>query len=49
MVENRKKVEKALKEKKIDVALETKWPFIGAFLKFLESKGILKELKNIYC
>lgn len=47
MVENRKKVEKALKEKKIDVALETKWPFIGLFLKFLESKGILKELKNI--
>lgn len=47
MVENRKKVEKALKERKIDVALETKWPFIGLFLKFLESKGILKELKNI--
>jgi len=47
VVENRKKVEKALKEKKIDVALETKWPFIGLFLKFLESKGILKELKNI--
>jgi hypothetical protein len=47
MIENKKRVTKALKEKKIDAAIDTKWPFIGPFLKFLESKGILKELKNI--
>ncbi len=47
MVENRKKVIKALKEKKIDFALHTKWPFIGGFLKFLDSTGVIRELKKI--
>jgi len=36
-----------LKEKKIDAAVNTNWPFLGQFLKFLESRGILKELKNV--
>jgi len=45
--ENRKKVTKALKEKKIDIAVNTNWPFIGHFLKFLESMGLMKELKKI--
>jgi len=40
-------VKKALKEKKIDLAINTNWPFIGPFLKFLENKGIMKELKKI--
>ena len=47
MVENKRKVKKALREKKIDIALSTKWPFIGPFLQFLEKKGIMKEFKNI--
>lgn len=47
MVENKRKVKKALKEKKIDLAITTNWPFIGSFLKFLESAGIMKELKKI--
>lgn len=47
MVENRKKVIKALKEKKIDFALHTKWPFIGQFLEFLDNTGVIKELKKI--
>lgn len=47
MVENKRKVKKALKEKKIDFAINTGWPFIGPFLKFLESTGIMKELKKI--
>lgn len=47
MVENKRKVKKALKEKKIDLAINTNWPFIGSFLKFLESVGIMKELKKI--
>ena len=47
MVENKRKVKKALKEKKIDFAINTNWPFIGPFLKFLEGTGIMKELKKI--
>lgn len=47
MVENKRKVTKALKEKKIDIAINTNWPFIGPFLKFLDSTGIMKELKTI--
>lgn len=47
MVENKRKVKKALEKKEIDFAINTNWSFIGPFLKFLESKGIMKELKNI--
>jgi len=47
VVENKREVKKALKEKKIDLAINTRWPFIGPFLKFLENKGILEELKKI--
>ena len=47
MVENKRKVKEALKEKKIDLAINTNWPFIGLFLKFLESIGIMKGLKEI--
>lgn len=45
--ENKRKVKEALKDKKIDLAINTNWPFIGPFLKFLENKGIMKELKKI--
>lgn len=38
---------KALKNKKIDVAIDTDWPFIGPFLKFLEGKGVMGALKKI--
>jgi hypothetical protein len=47
LVENKRKVTKALKNKKIDIAIETNWPFIGPFLKFLEGKRIMDALKNI--
>lgn len=47
MVENRKEVEEALKNKEIDAVFTTKWPFLGEFLRFLEEKGVLKELKKI--
>ena len=47
VVENKGKVKKALKEKKIDFAISTNWPFLGPFMKFLERTGIIKELKNI--
>jgi hypothetical protein len=44
---NKKAVEKALKNKEIDMAVITNWPFIGPFLKFLEDKGVMKNLKKI--
>lgn len=47
MVENQGKVKKALKNKKIDLAINTNWPFIGPFLKFLEKTGVMKELGKI--
>lgn len=47
MVENQGKVKKALKSKKIDLAISTNWPFIGPFLKFLEKSGVMKELGKI--
>lgn len=47
MVENKRKVKKALKDKEIDIAINTNWPFIGSFLKFLESTGIMNEFKKI--
>lgn len=47
MVENKRKVTKALKNKQIDIAVETNWPFIGPFLKFLEGKGVMEALKKI--
>jgi hypothetical protein len=40
-------VKKALKNKKIDLAINTNWPFIGPFLKFLEKTGVMKELGKI--
>jgi hypothetical protein len=40
-------VKKALKDKKIDLAVNTKWPFIGPLLKFLESTGIMAALKMV--
>ena len=47
MVENKRRVKKALKKKKIDLAINTNWPFIGRFLKFLEVTGVMKELGKI--
>ena len=47
MVENKRKVTKALKNKIIDIAINTNWPFIGPFLKFLEEKGVIDVLKKI--
>lgn len=47
MVENKRKVTEALINKEIDLAVNTNWPFIGPFLKFLEKKGIMKALKGI--
>ena len=47
MVENKRKVTKALKNKIIDIAINTNWPFIGPFLKFLEDKGVMDVLKKI--
>lgn len=47
IVENKQKVKEALKKKKIDIAMNTSWPFIGPFMKFLERTGIMKELRNI--
>ncbi len=47
MEENRQKIEEALNNKEIDAAFCTKWPFIGDFLRFLEEKGIMRELKKI--
>lgn len=47
MVENKRRVMKALKDKKIDIAIDTKWPFIGPFLKFLKGYGIMKVLEKI--
>lgn len=47
VVENKRKVKKALENKEIDLAINTNWPFIGSFLKFLESTGVMKELKKV--
>lgn len=47
VVENRRKVKKSLKDKKIDLAINTNWPFIGPFLKFLDKTGVMKELGKI--
>lgn len=47
MVENKRRVKKALKDKKVDIAVSTKWPFIGPFLKFLESTGVMSALKKV--
>ena len=40
-------MKKALKDKNIDIAISTKWPFIGTFLKFLENTGVMTCLKMI--
>lgn len=47
MEENRKKVKEALENKKIDFAVNTNWPFIGPFLKFLSNTGVLNEFKTL--
>ena len=47
VVENKRKVRNALKNKEIDIAIDTNWPFIGPFLKFVERKGIMEALKRI--
>ncbi len=47
MEENKRRVNKALKMKKVDLAVNTNWPFIGQFLKFLENTGVMKELGTI--
>ncbi len=47
MVENQRKVKKALRNKKIDLAISTNWPFIGPFLKYIERAGVMKELGKI--
>ncbi|MDD2448015.1 MAG: hypothetical protein PHY91_10150 [Tissierellia bacterium] len=46
MVENKKKVKEALKNKQIDYATNSNWPFLGSFMKFLENSGVLKNLKK---
>jgi hypothetical protein len=45
VVENRHKVQAALKNREIDTAVITKWPFAGDFLKFIKDKGIFYTLK----
>lgn len=45
--ENKKIVKEALKNNNIDCAINTRWSFIGEFLKFLEKKDIMKHLKMI--
>lgn len=45
MVENLSKVQAALKNREIDTAVLTKWPFMGDFFKFIQNKGILYALK----
>jgi len=45
--ENKRKVKKALKNKKVDIAINTNWAFIGPFLKFLEGTGVMKQLGKI--
>ena len=47
MVENRRKVQAALKNKEIDTGVITKWPFIGDFIQFMQNKGIMSALKWI--
>ncbi len=47
MVENKREVKKALKNKKVDVAVQTNWPFIGPFMKFLGNMGVLWDLRKI--
>lgn len=47
VVENKRKVKEALKKKEIDFAIDTNWPFIGPFMKFLERRGIMEGLKGI--
>lgn len=47
MEENRKKVKEALENKKIDFAVNTNWPFIGPFLKFLSNTGVLNVFKTL--
>jgi len=47
VVESKRRVMKALKDKKVDIAIDTRWPFIGPFLKFLEGFGVMKALKKI--
>jgi hypothetical protein len=45
--ENRKKVTKALKKKKVDLVCTTKWPFLGTFLRFLDETGVAKAMDNL--
>lgn len=47
MVESKRKVKEALKNKKIDLVLPTKWPFIAPFMEFLKSNSIIKKLSKI--
>lgn len=47
MVENKRRVKKALKDKRIDMAINTHWPFIGPFMKFLGSSGVMRYLRGI--
>jgi len=47
LVENKGKVKEALKKKKIDFAVNINLPFLGRFMKFLESTGVMNELKGI--
>lgn len=44
LVESKGKVTEALKDKKIDFAINTCWPFIAPFMKFLDRSGIMKGL-----
>ena len=47
MEENKKRVKQALKNKQIDLVIDTKWPFIGPFLKFLQNTGVMSALKMV--
>lgn len=47
VVENKKKVKEAIKNKHIDYAVDSNWPFMGSFMKFLENLGILSLINEI--
>ena len=36
----RKQSEEGTEEQKIDIAINTNWPFIGPFMKFLRTQGL---------
>jgi hypothetical protein len=45
--ENKRKVNQALNEKNIDTAINTNWPFLVPFMKFLTQYNIVTEFMKI--